>query len=185
MRITYNSPVILTFTLIAVVIRLAGDEITYTFFVVAPYFNFTDVFDYLRIFLHVIGHVSWEHLMGNFIFILLLGPLVEEKYGSSDLLIMILLTAMVTGILNVIFFDTGLLGASGVVFMLILLSSMTNFRLGTIPLTFILVACLYFGHEVVNSIANDKISQFAHIVGGIFGSIFGFIFVKIKEKDKI
>jgi membrane associated rhomboid family serine protease len=99
---------------------------------------------------------------------------VEEKYGSKRLLIMILLTALVTGILNILFFNTGLLGASGIVFMLILLSSFTNVRNGEIPITFILVAFLFLGKEVLESIQNDNISQFAHIIGGICGSIFGF-----------
>ena len=53
---------------------------------------------------------------------------------------MILVTALLTALLNAVFFNTGLLGASGIVFMLILLSSCANIRAGEIPLTLILVA---------------------------------------------
>jgi membrane associated rhomboid family serine protease len=121
------------------------------------------------------GHVDWAHLMTNFAFILLLGPILEEKYGSSGLFFMMLLTALATGILNVLLMSTGLLGASGIVFMMILLVSFTNIRSGDIPLTFILVVALYLTREIIASVREDSISQFAHIVGGVCGSLFGFI----------
>jgi membrane associated rhomboid family serine protease len=87
---------------------------------------------------------------------------------------MMLVTALVTGLLNILFFHTGLLGASGIVFMLILLVSFTNSKSGEIPLTFILIALLFIGKEILQSLQSDQISQFAHIIGGICGSVFGF-----------
>jgi len=130
---------------------------------------------YFRLFSHVIGHDNWEHLMNNLMFILLLGPILEEKYGSKDLLMMFGITALIIGVLQIIFFPgTALLGASGIVFMLILLASVTNFQAGRVPLTFILVVILYLGKEVSQSLASDQISQFAHIIGGVIGGIFGF-----------
>jgi uncharacterized membrane protein YgaE (UPF0421/DUF939 family) len=87
---------------------------------------------------------------------------------------MILVTALITGLLNILFFSTALMGASGVVFMMILLASFTNFTAGEIPLTFVLVLVLYLGQEVVKSFASNNISEFAHIVGGFIGSLFGF-----------
>ncbi len=177
MKIHYNAPVILTFTLTCVVV-LATDPLllgqVMPFFTVYPTMNLANPFDYMRLFSHVIGHGGWEHLVGNFTFILLLGPILEEKYGSQALLFMMLITAVVTGILNVLLFSTGLLGASGIVFMFILLSSVVNAQRGHIPLTFILVVLLFLGKEIVNIMANDNISQFAHIIGGICGSVFGF-----------
>ena len=123
---------------------------------------------------HSMGHASTEHLLGNLTFILLLGPIVEEKYGSKNVLFMMLLTSLVTGILNYYFFNTGLLGASGIVFMLILLVSFTNVREGEIPVSFILISVLFLGKELIQSMQSDHISQFAHIIGGVCGSIFGF-----------
>ncbi len=181
MKITYNSPVILTYTLIATIVMFLGEEITHAFFAVSPQSNFTNPIAFLTLATHAIGHANWPHLVGNFTFILLLGPLIEEKYGSQLLLIMMFITAFVTGILNVTLFTTGLLGASGIVFMLILLSSMTNFKSGTIPLTFILVVTLFLGKEIMTSLQADNISQFAHILGGVCGAIFGFIFGKTEK----
>jgi membrane associated rhomboid family serine protease len=100
--------------------------------------------------------------------------MLESAYGSPALLFMIAVTALVTGVLNILFFSTALLGASGVVFMMILLASFTNFNKGEIPLTFILVLVLYLGRELFNSLNSNNISEFAHIVGGFCGSLFGF-----------
>jgi membrane associated rhomboid family serine protease len=129
---------------------------------------------WVTIFTHVMGHANWSHLIGNFSLILLIGPMLEEGYGSLSLLLMITITALVTGILNILFFRTPLMGASGVVFMMILLASFTNFTKGEIPLTFILVLVLYLGSQLFDSFRTDNISQFAHIVGGFCGSLFGF-----------
>ena len=89
---------------------------------------------------------------------------------------MLLVTALVTGLLNGLFSDKALLGASGVVFMMILLVSITNIRGGDIPLTFILVVALYLAKEIVGAFnTGDQIAQFAHIAGGVCGSLFGFL----------
>jgi len=130
---------------------------------------------YIRLFTHIAGHANWLHLFGNFTLILLIGPMLEEKYGSRLMLIMILTTALVTGLLNMALFDTGLMGASGVAFMLIILSSITRIKSGFIPLTFILIVALFLGKEVFDAFEQDSISQFAHIMGGICGSVFGFM----------
>lgn len=184
MKITYNSPVILTYTFLCAIVmsieQFYVEGVTSLLFTNYPTMEVTDPLAYVRLASHVIGHANWNHLINNFTFILLLGPMLEEKYGSKNLLIMILITALVTGVLNMLFFSTGLLGASGVVFMLILLSSLTNFKSGHIPLTFILVVILFLGKEVFKAIQADEVSQFAHIAGGICGSIFGFVFAKPK-----
>jgi len=179
MRITYNAPVTLTFalasTLVLVADQLTGGQLTARFFSVGATMDPRNFVDYLRLFTHILGHADWGHLLSNFAFILLLGPILEEKYGSRLLLLMILVTALVTGLLNVLLLKTGLLGASGVVFMMILLVSITNLRKGQIPLTFILVVVLYLAREIITAFQQDSVSQFAHITGGLCGSLFGFM----------
>lgn len=175
-KIAYNSPVVLTFTFISLIVlistKLFGTKIINTFFSVY-YTSFADPFQYIRLFTHVLGHSSVDHWFGNITFILLLGPMIEEKYSSRQFLLMVFITAVVTGLLNVIFFNVILLGASGIVFMLILLSSFSNIKKGRIPLTFILVALIFIGREVFDGIfGNDNVSQFSHIVGGVCGFIF-------------
>jgi membrane associated rhomboid family serine protease len=108
--------------------------------------------------------------------------MVEEKYGSRSLMEMIAVTAFLTGMINILFFKTGLLGASGIVFMLILLSSFANAKLGKIPLTLIIVTIVFIGKEVLSGLfLQDNISHFAHILGGLSGGVFGYL----RNRDKI
>jgi membrane associated rhomboid family serine protease len=176
-RIKFNSPVILSFALICTSVLIAdrfllGNLMPY--FTIMPSVNWSNPFSFLTMVTHIFGHGSLEHLIGNLTFILLLGPIIEEKYGSQQMIYMILFTAFITGIINILFFNTGLLGASGIVFMLILLVSFTNVRKGEIPLTFILVTFLFVGKELIQSVGDNQISETAHIIGGICGGIFGF-----------
>ncbi len=175
-RITYNAPVVLSFTLLAVAVHILSSVLGDDFklhFVARPFLH--SFGDYLALFTHILGHANWEHLLGNFTMILLLGPILEERHGSGSLLIMIAITAAVTGLINALFLDTGLLGASGIVFMLILLASTANIKNREIPLTFIAVALLYLGGEVVDAFRNDNVSQMGHLVGGLAGAAFGFL----------
>ena len=177
MKLKFNSPVVLGFSLICVAVFVL-DKILGGYLM--PYFTLGQVslsqpMSVLTLFTHVLGHASLEHLIGNLTFILLVGPIVEEKYGDMRTLFMMLVTAFATGILNILFFNSGLMGASGIVFMFILLVSFTNSKSGEIPITFILIAILFIGKEIIQSLANDQVSQFAHIIGGLCGSVFGFI----------
>lgn len=176
MRLEYNSPVILTFSIACAAILALNPAINWipAMFTVVPGMSMEDPLSWIRLFGHVFGHADWNHLLSNLTFILLVGPIIEEKYGSYRLLTMMFFTGLITGILQMLFFDHGLMGASGIVFMLIILSSLTNFRTGRIPLTFIVVAILFIGGEVMNSMKADNVSQFAHIIGGIVGAFFGF-----------
>ena len=116
--------------------------------------------------------------MSNMLLILLVGPGLEEKYGSGTMVWTIALTALITGLVHFVFFpNTVLLGASGVVFMMIVLSSFTAMRRGEIPVTLILVVIFYLGGEIIDGIRNtDSISQLTHVVGGALGMIFGFLY---------
>jgi len=182
MRIKYNAPTVLTFTLLCAVIMFLSEtlllNLNQAFFMVPGkgQFKITNFQNLITLFLHICGHANWTHLISNFTLILLIGPMLEENYGSKRLLLMITVTALITGILNVIFFPNPLMGASGVVFMMILLSSFTNFSKGEIPLTFILVLILYLGVQFLSIFDSEEsnISYFAHIVGGLCGSFFGF-----------
>ena len=134
----------------------------------------------VRFVTHIFGHSGWSHFIGNASYLLLLGPMLEEKHGSKELIEVISITAVITGIVNYIFFwNVGLCGASGVVFAFIILASFTGFKEGEIPLTFILVAAIFIGQQVYEGIAvHDDISNMADIVGGIVGAVFGYLLNK-------
>lgn len=178
-RITFNSPVVLTFVLLCFLATLLGEltDGTSTQLLFMTYrSSLLNPLMYLRLFTHVLGHSGWTHFLGNASYLLLLGPMLEEKYGSKTIVEIIVITALITGLINNIFFpNVALCGASGIVFAFILLSSFTGFRNGEIPLTFILVAVIYLGQQLYEAVVyDDNISNMAHIVGGITGAIAGF-----------
>ena len=129
---------------------------------------------YLRFFTHILGHSNWEHLINNYIIILLVGTMIEEKYGTMNLLLMILITAFVVGLFNFIRGGIKLKGSSCIVFMLIVLSSFSNIQAGKIPITFILIFIFYVFREIKDLKADDGISHTGHIIGALCGAVFGF-----------
>ena len=191
MRIKYNAPAVLSFALVSALVLLLSTTILRglvdTWFSVPGKGSFSpaSIRNWVCLITHVAGHANWTHLINNFSLILLIGPMLEENYGSRPLFVMILITALITGALNVLFFRTSLMGASGVVFMMILLSSFTNFSKGEIPLTFILVLILYLGAQLATSFTSEdnNISYFAHIVGGFCGSLFGFFRISKRARQ--
>lgn len=177
-KISFNSPVILGFTVICVIAlilnQLTGGKSNVLLFSV--YRSNFSLLMLLRFFGHVFGHASLSHFMGNIMLILIVGPLLEEKYGSANIAIVIAVTAFTTGLVHFILFPgVMLLGASGVAFSLILLSSFTSIRDGEIPLTFILVAVLYIGEQVYDVFfVQDNVANLIHIVGGVVGAVCGY-----------
>ncbi len=180
-KISFNSPVILGFVIICFAVlavsTLTGgytDELLFSVY----RSSWTDPLTYVRLVGHVFGHAGIEHLIGNMMLILVVGPLLEEKYGSWNMVFVILSTAVITGLVNVLLFpDVALMGASGIVFALILLSSFTSLKEGQgLPLTFILVAVLYIGQQIYMGIsADDNVSQLTHLVGGAVGAGIGYL----------
>ncbi len=181
MKIKYNSPVILSFALISILVFVVNQfflPVTYSIFALPPSFDFGNPFSYFRLVSYIFGHANMAHLTGNLALILLIGPIVEEKYGHVRLLLMMAATAIITAFITIFFFHQGVLGASGIAFMLIILSSLTNFSKGEIPMTFILIFLIFIGKEAASSLTPDNISQSSHIAGGVMGSFFGLKFGK-------
>lgn len=182
-RITFNAPIVLMFVLICFIATLLGiitKGLTTELLFATYHSSLANPLTYIRFITHVFGHSGWSHFIGNMTYILLLGPMLEEKHGTKILLEIIIITAIITGVINYIFFPNIMLcGASGVVFAFIILASFTGFKDGEIPITFILIAVIYIGQQVVEGITvNDNISNMAHIVGGLVGAATGYVLNK-------
>ncbi|WP_029319839.1 rhomboid family intramembrane serine protease [Butyrivibrio sp. AE3004] len=178
-KITFNSPVTLGFIFICfaiLVVNFITAGFTNQLLFMTYHSSLSSPLTYVRLFTHVMGHSGWEHFISNASYILLLGPLLEEKYGGKNMIMVILITAIVTGLANYILFpNTALCGASGVVFAFILMTSFTSFKQGEIPLTFILVTIVFIGQQVYEGIfLQDDISNLTHILGGVVGSVVGY-----------
>lgn len=175
-KLEYNCPIILSFFFISILVMIINKITkgksnkllfsTYRSSLLNP-------LTYFRLISHVLGHSDFKHLKNNFLYILLIGPMLEEKYGSINLLIMILITSLITGIINSLINKYQLLGSSSIVFMLIILSSLVNLKQNTIPLTLILVFIFYILEEIPSLNKKDNISHLSHIIGAICGGIYG------------
>lgn len=185
LKISFNSPVILSFTILCAITLLLnwitkGYTNNHIFSVYRS--SWANPLTYVRMLGHIVGHADLNHFVGNIMLILVVGPMLEEKYGSSNILFVILSTALATGIAHVLLVPGyKLLGASGVVFAFIMLSSFTCIKDREIPLTFILVAVLYIGEQVYEGLfVQSNISNLSHILGGLVGSGLGYVMHKNK-----
>ena len=180
-KFDYNAPVILTYFFICFLIlmidKLCRGKFSATFFTTYKNDSLLNPLTYFKLISHSLGHADWDHLYSNFIKILLIGPLIEEKYGSINLLIAMILTSLIIGIVNKVFGKGGILGASGVAYMLILLSSFVNMENGKIPITLTLIILFFVVDEVIKLFRRKKdgVSHLGHITGAICGIILGML----------
>ena len=178
-RIKWNAPIVLGMTAICfvdTVLNYLTEGLTNRVLFSTYRSPFSSPLNYVRFLTHIFGHGDFAHFAGNMGYLLILGPLLEEKYSSVTLAKVIGIVAVVTALVNCIFFPNVMLcGASGVVFAFILLSSFTGFQNGEIPVTFLLVAFFFLGQQIVDGIfVQDNISNTAHILGGIVGAAAGY-----------
>ena len=184
-RITFNSPVVLSFVIISFGVMVANyltAGLSNQMLFMTYHSSLASPLTYVRFFTHVLGHAGWSHYISNMMYLLLLGPMLEEKYGSRTIIEVILITGLMAGLANWLLFPTvGLCGASSVVFAFILMTSFTSFKEGEIPVTVILVAVIYIGQQIYEGIfVQDNISNMAHILGGIVGAVAGYTLNKRK-----
>ena len=174
-QITFNSPVILSFVIISFGVMVANyltAGLSNQLLFVTYHSSLASPMTYVRFFTHVLGHLGWSHYINNMMYMLLLGPMLEEKYGSRTIIEVILITGLMAGLANWLLFPGT---ASSVVFAFILMTSFTSFREGEIPLTVIMVAVIFIGQQIYEGLfVQDNISNMAHIVGGIVGAIAGY-----------
>lgn len=176
----YNSTLILTYffisvgTLILKYITLGKSNLLlFSSYRSSPFNPLT----YIRLFTHILGHENWKHLSNNFLYILLIGPMLEEKYGTYNLFIMILITAGIIGIINSLLGNKRILGASGIVYMFIVMSSFVNIQAGKVPITLILIFIFYIANEIIDGIfKEDNVSHLGHIIGAICGCTLGYLY---------
>ncbi len=208
LHLKYDSPVTLTFVLLSTLI-LALDSfflkgfLTTNIFIChgskavgnIAAFDYKNFLDYARLFVHTLGSSGWQSLLANSTFILLLGPTLEERYGSPILLLMIVITSLVSGVLNACLVPFFTSGSQSIVFMMICLAAITAFSKKEVPLSWIIVFILYLALKLCTSYSdfsssdsNSKkqkvdfiefltlnLNTFTSLAAGIVGSLFGFL----------
>lgn len=182
-KFQYNATVILSFFFICLIIliidKIMRGKFSTMFFSSGRNDSLLNPLTYFKLVSHSLGHSNWDHLYSNFLKILLIGPLIEEKYGSYQLLIMMIITSLIIGVINRLFSKNRILGASGIAYMLIVLCSFVNIEDGKIPLTLVLILLFFVVDEIINLLRRKKdgVSHLGHVTGAICGLILGILYV--------
>lgn len=185
-KVAYDAPVTLTFAIVSILLFLVNAYLLKGkltgLILAAPTaqggelpFVVSNPLSYLRMFLYVFGASDPSMLITNLIFILLLGPAMEERYGSIVIGIMIAVSAIFAGVLNACFCQKMLQGAISVVFMIIFLNAFLSFSKKKLPLSFIAVFILFIVREILEKNPNGMIGIVAGLAGGLCGSLFAFL----------
>ena len=109
-KLVWNSPVVLCFaalSFVVMVLNLLTGGLTNRLLFTTYRAPLTSPLTWIRFFTHVLGHAGWTHYIGNMSYLLLLGPMLEEKYGSKRILGTVAVTAVMTGAVNFLLFPTG------------------------------------------------------------------------------
>ena len=175
---SYNSVVILSYFIICLIILVLNIFLKgkVNNFLALRKGSLLNPMTYIRLVTTGLCHNNWSHFRNNFITILLIGPLLEEKYGSIPILQMLLITTIASSLVHLFIYETSAIGASDNVLMLIVLCSIVNVTEGKIPITLILIFLFYVADEIIKQFSKkkDNISHDSHIVGAICGFIFGY-----------
>lgn len=174
--ITFKSPITLTIVAGSLIATLIPDTTTYLALHPAGTSSWLNPFFYAGIFGHIFAHSGLAHWANNMALILLLAPALEKRYGSLKFISAMGALVFLIGVTEsfvLIFTQNTLIGASDLVFALILMTTFTESRKGEIPITSILVAILWGIHEVGGLITKDSIANSAHLVGAVWGFVWG------------
>ena len=135
--------------------------------------------NYVRLFTSGLCHTNFQHFKNNFVFILLLGPILEERYGSIVLLEMILITTVASSVFHLFFYESSAIGASDVVYMMVVLCGITCAPDHLIPVTFVFLCLFFVLSEVIGMFFHkkkDNTGYDGHVIGAICGFLFGYVF---------
>jgi len=173
----YNSKVILTFFFICLLFRVLDKIFHVNKIMSAKRGHILNPFTYIRFITRIFVHRDWVHFSNNFFYILLLGPMIEEKYGSLNLIYMILITAFASSLIQVILERSESVGCSDIVYMMIVLCSFVSITTGKIPITFVIIFFKFIADEIILTFhhkKNDNVGHISHVMGAICGFIFAY-----------
>ena len=182
LKFIYDTPATLTFAFICIGL-FAADTLIFKNQLAANYlsspttaggklaFMASNPLSYVRLITYAFGATSSSVLICNMIFILLLGPAMEERYGTVVIAIMTIVSILFSGVLNACFSKTSLTGCTAVIFIMIFLNSFVSLSKKKIPLSFVVVFILF----VCSITFEGGIKIIINIAGGLCGSLFAFL----------
>lgn len=202
LKVVFDSPVVLVFSFVSAAI-FAADlifklNISEKVFEChgaksVPAFDFKSAMDYARLVIYPFCSVNATSFFFNIAFVLLLGPVLEERYGSLMLALMIFITSLVGGVITACVSTFGISGCGGIVFMMIILSVLSVFIKKQLPVSWIFIFILYLAFSLAVgkknssfvSFMNENIPVFIQLASGICGSLFGFFVCPKKRSSQV
>lgn len=194
LRLTYDFPVTVTFVLAALLVFVLDSFVFKGKLMSSAFvchgaktaeipFNFKSPGNIAGLILYVLGNRDWNMLFSNLILILFLGQILEERYGSLMLGIMTFISTLVGGVLTACISTVPLTGAGSLVFMMLVLVSLTELTKKRIPVYCLTAFILYLAFSFYRNSEGIKGADFlqknvgvlVELIGGITGSIFGFL----------
>lgn len=186
--VSYDAPVTLTFVLASIVFFLLSSYVPFFkdnlsgWILISPtkagdlIFNVKSPLSYIRMIFYVFGSTENQlTFFSSLIFILLLGPAMEERYGSVIIGIMMGISTLFSGVLNTCFCDNGLTGCTCIVFMMIFLNAFLSMQKKKIPASFIVLFILFIVRGLMENNPNGSVGIIINICGGLCGSLFAFL----------
>jgi membrane associated rhomboid family serine protease len=106
-------------------------------------------------------HSSVTHIVFNMIGLLVFGPNIENKFGTSKFIKIYLIMGLISGLASIIFINNPVVGASGAIWGIMMLFAL--FNIGA-----------FFTIELFLSImgSSDGVSHIAHVAGALTGALF-------------
>ena len=192
-KFSYDSPVVLTFAIITVVmyflnafvLQKNGIDVK----LISPTsqnganpFVFSSIKCYLNLITYPFVNNDFSFAIFNSIILIFLGMQMEEKYGSVIILVMILISVIFAGVLNACFSVQSLQGIQPVIFMLIILNLINASQKKKISTSLLLVLVLY---TILNIIPlKNALLGIISIAGGLCGSLISFLAQPKKNAPK-
>ncbi len=184
LKVSYDAPVTLTFVIISAIFFLLNTFLlkngelskllaSPTSVSGALPFIVSQPVSYLRLLFYIFGSNEGAALFTNLILIMLLGPAMEERYGSAIIGIMIFVSALFSGVLNACFCTESLVGALPLVSMMIFLNAFMSFSKKKFPLSFVAVIVFFVVLQIFSG--NGVLRIIICIAGGLCGSLFALL----------
>ncbi len=147
-------------------------------------FNYQNPVEYLRFFLHIFGSQNFTDACVTFLILLLLGINVEQQFGSIFTLIMVLVSTIVTAVINTCFIKTPCSGLECIVWCIFLITAFPpeNRKNLSVPVLF---ALTILAIKDINLIIHEKdFTLVSQMLGGFAGSLVSLAVSAPKKRSK-
>ncbi len=210
-KFLFDSPVSIIFVLLTVAVFVADiflkgkiTELACTcrsMKVAENAFNIRNPMDYVRVLAHVFGNENWNQILINSTIMLLLGTTLEERYGSKIVTLMAIIASVVSGVLTVCAPPMMNCGADSILFMFIILASLTALAKKTVSFSWLLVFAAFTAQKIYTlnneqifarisydsgfmQILQNNLPVFISLAGGLCGSLLGFLIAPKSSKTQ-